>query len=171
MAANRPQGPGVPHGGSALLSGLLECGRCGQRMQTHYVAHGRFLRYECNRGHISYGQARCQSLSGRALDRLVGGLILEALAPAAVEASVQLAEDLELDAWRCTGNGASAWSAPATRSSGPVGNTTRSSRRTAVLCSSRHQRAACKVPSGMRTHNPIFSRGYGLWPNRMSSLP
>jgi DNA invertase Pin-like site-specific DNA recombinase/methylphosphotriester-DNA--protein-cysteine methyltransferase len=97
VAANRPQGPGVPHGGSALLSGLLECGRCGQRMQTHYVAHGRFLRYECNRGHISYGQARCQSLSGRALDRLVGGLILEALAPAAVEASVQLAEDLELE--------------------------------------------------------------------------
>jgi DNA invertase Pin-like site-specific DNA recombinase/methylphosphotriester-DNA--protein-cysteine methyltransferase len=97
VAANRPQSQGVPHGGSALLSGLLECGRCGQRMQTHYVAHGRFLRYECNRSHICYGQARCQSLSGRALDRLVGGLILEALEPAAVEASVQLAEDLELE--------------------------------------------------------------------------
>jgi len=97
VAANRSQSLGVPRGGSALLCGLLECGRCGQRMQTHYVAHGRFLRYECNQDHITYGQARCQSLSGRALDRLVGGLILEALGPAAVEASVQLAEDLELE--------------------------------------------------------------------------
>jgi methylphosphotriester-DNA--protein-cysteine methyltransferase len=97
VAANRPQSQGVPHGGPALLSGLLECGRCGQRMQTRYVTRGHHLRYECNHGHISYGQARCQSLSGHALDRLVDGLILEALEPAAVEASVQLAEDLELE--------------------------------------------------------------------------
>jgi DNA invertase Pin-like site-specific DNA recombinase/methylphosphotriester-DNA--protein-cysteine methyltransferase len=97
VAANRSQSLGIPRGGQALLSGLLECGRCGRRMLTQYPAHGRFLRYECARAHATYGQARCQSLSGRALDALVGGLILETLAPAAVEASVQLAEDLELE--------------------------------------------------------------------------
>jgi len=97
VAANRPQDPGVPRGGFALLSGLLACGRCGQRMQTHYVAHGRFLRYECNHAFIQYRDARCQSLSGHALDALVGDLILAALEPAAIEAGVQLAGDLELE--------------------------------------------------------------------------
>ena len=97
VAANRSQGLGVPRGGSALLSGLLECGRCGRRMLTHYIAQGPHMRYECSRGYLNYGQARCQSLSGRALDALVSRLILEALEPATVEASVQLAEDIELE--------------------------------------------------------------------------
>jgi len=97
VAANRPQDLGVPRGGSALLSGLLACGRCGQRMQTHYMAHGRFVRYECNHAFVQYRDARCQSLSGRALDALVGDLILAALEPAAIEAGVQLAGDLELE--------------------------------------------------------------------------
>ena len=46
---------------------------------------------------MNYGGATCQSLSGRSLDALVGELIVQALAPAAVEASLQLAEDVELE--------------------------------------------------------------------------
>ena len=91
------QSRGVPRGGPALLAGLLVCGRCGRRMPTHYSPTGHDLRYDCIAATLNYGQARCQSLSGRALDALVGGLILEALEPAAVEASVQLAEDVELE--------------------------------------------------------------------------
>src|SRR3954465_856942 len=38
---------------------------------------------------------------------------------------------------------------------------------TAVLCSSRHQERLARYLRH-EEHNPIFSGGYGLWPNRMS---
>ena len=97
VAANRSQHEGIARGGPALLAGLLVCGRCGQRMVTQYPNRGRFLRYSCSRLAVNYGAAACQSLSGRALDALVAGLMLEALQPAALEVTLQLLEDLELE--------------------------------------------------------------------------
>ena len=97
VAANRSQHEGIARGGPALLAGLLVCGRCGQRMVTQYPNRGRFLRYSCSRLAVNYGAAACQSLSGHALDALVAGLMLEALQPAALEVTLQLLEDLELE--------------------------------------------------------------------------
>jgi len=97
VTANRAQHVGVPRGGPSLLAGLLACGRCGRRMATRYPQGGRYLRYGCAREAVDHGGPACQSLSGRGLDALVGGLIVEALAPAAVEASLRLAEDVELE--------------------------------------------------------------------------
>ena len=73
------------------------CGRCGQRMVTQYPSRGRFLRYSCTRQAVNYGAGACQSLSGRALDALVAGLMLEVLQPAALEVNLRLLEDLELE--------------------------------------------------------------------------
>ena len=95
--ANRSQSIGIPRGGPALLAGLLVCGQCGQRMVTQYPGAGRFLRYSCTRRTINYGEAPCQSLSGRGLDALVSDLMQQALAPSALEVSLQIAEDLELE--------------------------------------------------------------------------
>jgi DNA invertase Pin-like site-specific DNA recombinase len=97
VTANRAHHAGVPRGGPSLLAGLLVCGRCGRRMATVYPAGGHGLRYACSREAMNYGGATCQSFSGGCLDALVGALILLALAPAAVEASLQLAEDVELE--------------------------------------------------------------------------
>src|SRR6476469_3854332 len=97
VIANRAGHAGVPRGGPSLLAGLLACGRCGRRMATRYPQGGRYLRYGCAREAVDHGGPACQSLSGRGLDALVGGLIVEALAPAAVEASLRLAEDVELE--------------------------------------------------------------------------
>lgn len=97
VAANRSAHQGIPRGGSALLAGLLICGRCGQRMSAQYPNGGRFQRYNCSRLAVNYGAPICQSLSGTALDALVAGLMLRALAPTALEVSLQLAEDLELE--------------------------------------------------------------------------
>jgi DNA invertase Pin-like site-specific DNA recombinase len=97
IMANRSQHAGVARGGPGLLAGMLVCGRCGQRMVTQYPGGGRFLRYSCSRRTINYGEAPCQSLSGRALDSLVADLMLQALAPSALEVSLQMAEDLELE--------------------------------------------------------------------------
>lgn len=97
LTANRSKHCGVPRGGPSLLAGLLVCGRCGHRMVTCYRSNGRDLRYDCTHGAINHGGARCQSLSGAALDATITGLVLEALRPSAVEVSLQLAEDVELD--------------------------------------------------------------------------
>ena len=97
VTANRAQHAGVPRGGPSLLAGLLVCGRCGRRMVTLYPQGGRCLRYACSREAVNYGGAACQSFSGQCLDALVGELIVQALSPAAVVASLQLAEDVELE--------------------------------------------------------------------------
>src|SRR5689334_150383 len=95
VTANRNPAAGVARGGPALLAGLVFCDRCGQRMVTEYHDQGRFLRYRCSRGAIRFGAPYCQSLAGRQLEALVADLILEALEPASLEVSLQLAEDLE----------------------------------------------------------------------------
>jgi excisionase family DNA binding protein len=97
MAANRAKHDGVPRGGPALLGGLVRCGRCGRRMTLAYHDNGREARYQCCLEAVTFGGPRCQSLSAQPVDRLVAGLILAALAPSAVEVSLRLAEDVELE--------------------------------------------------------------------------
>jgi DNA invertase Pin-like site-specific DNA recombinase len=80
---------GVPREGPSLLGGLLICGRCGRRMMVAYGNQGSRLSYSCNRGRLEYGQPSCQSLAGQVLDELVSRQVLEALEPAALEASLQ----------------------------------------------------------------------------------
>jgi DNA invertase Pin-like site-specific DNA recombinase len=97
LMANRSKHKGTPRGGPSLLAGLLYCGRCGSRMVTCYRNNGRDLRYDCTHHQINYGAPHCQALAGRGLDALITELVLEALRPSAIEVSLQLAEDIELE--------------------------------------------------------------------------
>lgn len=97
LEANSAQGMGAIRHGPALLSGLVICGRCGLRMAPLYRNNGHSLRYECNRMAIDYGEARCQSLVGAVLDAWVAEQVLRALEPAALEISLQVAEDVETE--------------------------------------------------------------------------
>ncbi|WP_448207792.1 recombinase zinc beta ribbon domain-containing protein [Azospirillum sp. sgz302134] len=97
MQANRTQQRGVARGGPALLAGLVVCGRCGHRMLTVYNNNGRDLRYICGVERASYGTPLCQSLAGRSLDQHIAELVLQAVQPSALETSLQLVEDLELE--------------------------------------------------------------------------
>jgi DNA invertase Pin-like site-specific DNA recombinase len=97
MAANRSEHGGVPRGGPALAAGLVRCGRCGHRMAVGYHNNGREARYLCNQLASTYGESRCQSVSAQPIDTALAELILAALTPSAVEVSLQLAEDLELE--------------------------------------------------------------------------
>jgi Recombinase zinc beta ribbon domain len=83
--------------GSALLSGLLTCGRCGLRMNAQYNNNGGTARYCCMSMNINYGDPFCQSLTAAPLDALMMTLVLQALEPAALEASLALAADLEAE--------------------------------------------------------------------------
>jgi Recombinase zinc beta ribbon domain len=83
--------------GSALLSGLARCGRCGRRMTVRYHvrAQATACEYVCARQLTDYGAAgRCQALAGACVDALVTGQVLAALAPAAVEVSLRAAEQV-----------------------------------------------------------------------------
>ncbi|HEX9539861.1 MAG TPA: recombinase family protein, partial [Streptosporangiaceae bacterium] len=103
MAASRQTAatPGAPRDGSALLSGLLRCGRCGgHRMTVRYhdgsgdarSSHG----YTCAFYQTSYGTGgRCQHIAGPALDAYVTSQVLEAVAPAALEVSMAAAAQAE----------------------------------------------------------------------------
>jgi DNA invertase Pin-like site-specific DNA recombinase len=95
LDANRTKQLGVPRRGASLLSGLLVCGRCGHRMSVSYG--GSYLRYECKRDAVDYGGKVCESIAGRVLDAHVARLVLRALEPAALEVSLQVAQDIEAE--------------------------------------------------------------------------
>jgi DNA invertase Pin-like site-specific DNA recombinase len=97
LQSNRPASTGPVRAGSALLSGLLICGRCGLRMNAQYNNNGHTGRYSCMHMKTTYGEPSCQSLTAAPLDALVTSLVLQALQPAALEASIALAKDLEAE--------------------------------------------------------------------------
>jgi hypothetical protein len=103
MAANRQTAatPGAPRNGSALLSGLLRCGRCGgHRMTVRYhdgPGSGRATHsYTCSFFKTNYGTGdSCQHIAGPALDDWVASQVLDAVAPAALEVSMAAAAEAE----------------------------------------------------------------------------
>jgi excisionase family DNA binding protein len=97
LRANRTDRTGPPRAGSALLSGLLVCGQCGLRMTADYNNDGHAARYLCAGQHSSYGAPFCQSLKAAPVDAQVTSLILQALEPAALEASLAVAADLQAE--------------------------------------------------------------------------
>ena len=82
--------------GSGLLSGLLRCGRCRQRMTIHYRDSGESAPYSC-RGERDYGGAACQSLSAGRLDGFVSQTMVSVLSPLSTELSLDAVANAEAD--------------------------------------------------------------------------
>ena len=101
MAANRQTAaaPGAPRDGAALLSGLLRCGRCGGHRMTvsyHDASARSAYGYACAFYQVNYGTGgSCQHIAGAALDDYVAGHVLDAVAPAALEVSMDAAAQAE----------------------------------------------------------------------------
>jgi DNA invertase Pin-like site-specific DNA recombinase len=100
MEANRSrsQSMGAVRDGPALLAGLVACGRCGARMTVHYqrAAGGKLQPvYMCAREKSDYGGGQCQQIAGSCVDGYVTGLLLAAMAPAALEVSLAAAGQAE----------------------------------------------------------------------------
>jgi hypothetical protein len=96
LEANRARAAslGAVRHGPSLLGGLLVCGRCGRRLLVQYTNAGSGLRYSCCRGVTDYGEPLCQSLSGQALDTMIGEQVLAVLQPAALELHLAAAADV-----------------------------------------------------------------------------
>ena len=87
----------APRHGPSVLAGLVVCGRCGRRMLVGYHQENskKRLSYRCLRGAIDYGEEKCQSLSGDALEALVVERLLQAVSPASLELSLAATEDIQ----------------------------------------------------------------------------
>jgi hypothetical protein len=94
---NAAKQTGSVRAGSALLSGLLTCGRCGLRMNSAYNDNGGRPRYLCNKMRTDYDEPACQTLAAEPLDGLISGLVLEALQPAALDVSLAVAADVQAE--------------------------------------------------------------------------
>jgi DNA invertase Pin-like site-specific DNA recombinase len=98
LERNRPKirGKGHRRDGRALLSGIVLCGRCGQRMQVVYSGKDhQQITYVCDRRQRSYAQPACQRVPGREVDQAVAEVVLSALTPVQIELSLAVLEELE----------------------------------------------------------------------------
>ena len=93
----RGHGGGAPREGTALLQGLLRCGRCGRIMQTGYSGpKGNSPRYVCARAKQFYGTERgCCSIGGGRLEKTVLAELFTVLEPASLEATAKALAEAE----------------------------------------------------------------------------
>jgi hypothetical protein len=94
----RQPGTGAVREGSALLQGLATCGTCGRKLAVFYTGPAKCVpNYYCQGpAELVNGRgARHMSTGGQAIDAAVAEAFLAALAPAALDACLQAAAQLE----------------------------------------------------------------------------
>ena len=96
-ARARGEGGGAAREGSALLQGLIRCGRCGRRMMVAYSGErGRAGRYLCSRTFQQQGTRRpCQAIGALRVDRAVTQAFLDAVSPAGLDATAHALQTLQ----------------------------------------------------------------------------
>ena len=83
--------------GTALLQGLVICGRCRHRMTVRYHTRRgvQVPDYQCQTRCIQDGTTRCQAVPGGVVDDAVGTLLLDTLAPRALEVALTVQAELD----------------------------------------------------------------------------
>ena len=83
VSENVPVGSrGAPKHGSALLSGLLRCRRCGRKLCVQYTGvKGQIPRYACVRGRLDQGEPNCIAFGGLRVDDVVEKAVLTVVQP------------------------------------------------------------------------------------------
>ena len=93
QGSGREGARGAVRGGAALLAGLLRCGHCGRKLTVTYSGRWNTFRYACGNGAVNRGDDKCIAFSGRRVDEAVGGALLRALEPVAMEAALRVVEE------------------------------------------------------------------------------
>jgi DNA invertase Pin-like site-specific DNA recombinase len=101
------QSGGAVREGSALLQGIATCGHCGRRLHIHYRGRNSTPGYHCAGKDLVNGRGvYCLNIGGLAIEQAVANAFLEAVTPAAVEATrltveqLQTNHDAALSQWR-----------------------------------------------------------------------
>ncbi|KRB83470.1 recombinase family protein [Noviherbaspirillum sp. Root189] len=86
----------MPREGQALLQGRVVCGVCGERMRVRYQKVGSKLEpyYMCTEKAVRLGGKACQSIKGGPIDNTIGTLLLDSVAPAAIEVALAIEEEI-----------------------------------------------------------------------------
>ncbi len=93
---NRDTGSGAAKRGSALLTGLLRCGRCGHKLYTRYGGSNDDVpRYICRGDRRNHPIPQCLSVGGLRLDEAVSNAVLQAIEPAGVQAAILATKELQ----------------------------------------------------------------------------
>lgn len=91
-----PGGPGRRRDGTALLTGVVLCGRCGQRMHIVYSGKdSQLITYVCTHRQRRYAEPVCQRVPGLPVDKFVAQAVLAALTPAQIELSLAVMQEME----------------------------------------------------------------------------
>jgi DNA invertase Pin-like site-specific DNA recombinase len=88
--------------GSALLQGVVRCGKCGRRMNVSYGGHratrsNRTMQYRCLALRNRAAGRDCQLIGGKRIDQVVVEEFLAATGPGAIEAAQQAGELVRRD--------------------------------------------------------------------------
>jgi DNA invertase Pin-like site-specific DNA recombinase len=101
------QSGGAVREGSALLQGIATCGHCGRRLMVHYRGRNSAPGYHCAGKDLVNGRGvYCLNVGGTVIEQAVADAFLEAVTPAAVEATMlsiqqlQANHDAALSQWR-----------------------------------------------------------------------
>jgi hypothetical protein len=101
------QAGGAVREGSALLQGLATCGHCGRRLHVHYRGRNSAPGYHCAGKDLVNGRGvYCLNVGGMVIEQAVANAFLEAVTPAAVQATMlsvqqlQANHDAALSQWR-----------------------------------------------------------------------
>jgi excisionase family DNA binding protein len=81
--------PGSVRNGSALLVGLLRCGRCGRKLKVLHHSK-RDARYVCATHVDPSSEKGCSAFSNMRIDAAVSAEVLRAISPLALEAALQV---------------------------------------------------------------------------------
>jgi DNA invertase Pin-like site-specific DNA recombinase len=88
---------GAAREGCALLQGRVICGKCGERMSVRYEQQSQGLVpiYVCQKKAIENATPICQSVPGKVVDPAIGQLLLDTVAPAALELALAVQSEIE----------------------------------------------------------------------------
>jgi len=90
------QAGGAIREGSALLQGIAVCGHCGRRLRVYYSGKNSTPGYYCSGKDLVNGRGLyCLNVGGVAIDQAVVQAFLNAITPAALQASVLAFEELQ----------------------------------------------------------------------------
>src|SRR3954454_6433130 len=89
--------------GAALLAGVVWCGRCGRRMYVRYGGRSNQPSYVCSWQRADYALPLCQSASAASIEGWIAEQLLVALQPAALDASLAAAAEIEQQRRQLTG--------------------------------------------------------------------
>src|SRR5205085_1275436 len=101
------QAGGAVREGSALLQGIVSCGHCGRRLHVHYRGRNSAAGYHCAGKDLVNGRGvYCLNVGGIAIEQAVADAFLQAITPAAIDATrlsveqLQANHDAALSQWR-----------------------------------------------------------------------